>query len=120
MNPSNANRRVQCPGSRALEELYPIKQESPAVREGKAAHWVALQLLKSNFNMGSTAPNGEPITKDMLDGAELYCDSINEYRINSKAVLNIETPIDISNIIPWMKGTPDAFLFDDMHLIIWD
>lgn len=118
MNPSNANRRVACPGSRALEELYPVTQESPAVKEGIAAHWVAVQYLKSNYNLGLNAPNGEPITKEMLEGADLYWDAINKECDFHE--LNIEQTIDISNIVPGMQGTPDAWCIKDNRLYIWD
>ncbi len=118
MNPSNANRRVACPGSRALEELYPVTQESPSVKEGIAAHWVAVQVLNANYNMGLYAPNGEPVTKEMLEGADLYWESIN--KICELYELNIEQTLDISNIIPGLQGTPDAWALIDNHIHIWD
>ena len=115
MNPSSANRRVACPGSRALEELYPVTEESPAVKEGIAAHWVAVQMLLGNHNMGLCAPNGEPITKEMLEGAELYWDAV-----GGNDLLHIELPVDISNIFEGLRGTPDAWRTKDRHLYIWD
>ena len=117
MNPSNANRRVACPGSRALEEAYPVKQESPSIKEGIAAHWVAVQVLKGNHKLGLYAPNGEPITKEMLEGADLYYDSVNAMR---PVALFIEQILDISNIIPGLIGAPDAWANIDNHIYIWD
>jgi hypothetical protein len=120
MNPSNAARRIACPGSKALEALYPITEESPASREGKAAHWVAVQVLLGNHNMGLSAPNGEPVTSEMIEGAQLYWDAISEHQRDSGHSLMIEVPLDISVIHPMLKGIPDVWTIKNRHLYIWD
>ena len=86
--PSSAARRVACAGSRALEELYPEDKESPHAREGHAAHWLSAQVLHwkllethgqgifPSFNMPSHDPDGEPIDKEMIEGAKLYAKHI--------------------------------------------
>ena len=117
--PSSAARRIACPGSRALEELYPETQESPASREGTAAHWVAQQLLLCNYNLPLSAPNGEPITKEMLEGGDLYVYEINQVTHDIKS-MHIEERIDISIIHPECWGTPDCWTVKDGHLHIWD
>ena len=73
--------------------------------------------------MGIVAPNGEPVTKEMLEGADLYWDAISEHNSlpsYSESSLHIEVPIDISNILPGMKGTPDVWFTKDTHLYLYD
>jgi hypothetical protein len=116
--PSSAARRVACPGSRALEAQYPEIVESTSAREGTAAHWVAQQFLVKGSCSDTVAPNGEPITKEMLEGADLY-----EYEIKyicKDSFLNIEKPVSISNIHPECWGTPDCWALIDKHLYIFD
>lgn len=112
--PSSAARRVSCPGSRALEERYPEIEESPHSREGEAAHFVAAEMLIGN-QIGQYAPNGEEITQEMIEGAELYAHYIKPFGVDPKF---IERKIDISVIHPRCWGTPDYFTWmkDDLYL----
>jgi Protein of unknown function (DUF2800) len=123
--PSSAARRVACPGSRALEEKYPEDEESPHAREGDAAHWVASQVLRECATFPEFAPNGELITAEMLEGAELYYDAIATvlnkiYGMYDHTQLRIEEQIDISTIHPDCWGTPDCWLYHAPDLYIWD
>lgn len=119
MNPYSANRRVACPGSYSLEKLYPVTEQSPSAREGKAAHWVATQMLQGNHMPGLTDPDGEPITKEMIEHGQLYWNSVMEVCPN-RELLNIERTIDISNIIEGYTGVPDCYALRGTHLYIWD
>lgn len=133
--PSSAARRLACPGSRALEALFP-QEESAAAREGTAAHWVASQMLLLRDRHGkppsqwSTAPNGEPVTQEMIEGAELYNKCVmdvlkmysNPHILQS---LHVEERINITTIHPECWGTPDAWLYNknvtgNAQLYIWD
>ena len=116
--PSSASRRVACPGSRALEARYPELVESPAAREGHAAHWVAQQYLMDNYGHMATAPNREPVTEEMRDGADLY-----EHAVKHAAqgnALHIEERADISVVHADCWGTPDCWFVVDRHLHIFD
>lgn len=127
--PSSAARRVACPGSRAMEAQYP-QDESPQAKEGEAAHWVATE--NANFHkfppIGTIAPNGEAVTKEMVDGAELYAESIRSVisRIvlpptHTDTIFRAEQPVSISAIHPDCWGTPDAWLYNaSVGLHIWD
>lgn len=123
--PSSAARRVQCPGSRALEAKYPEDEESPHAREGEAAHWVATQVLLGVDSLPPTAPNGHDITTEMLEGADIYHDSIvsvcnklfGEY---DHKKLHIEERVSIARIHPECWGTPDCWLHYGNQLHIWD
>ena len=128
--PSSASRRFVCSGSRALEAKYKQDKDSPHAREGEAAHWVASEMLKTWWNSPTlktpeTAPNGEPITSEMLEGAELYASSIMAVlRATSNLAksehLHIEERVDISTIHPECWGTPDCWFYSGSELHIWD
>lgn len=126
--PSSAARRMMCAGSRVMEAHYP-DEDSQEAREGHAAHWVASTLLLDKFNthvaqpepMPEFAPNGEPITNEMLKGAELYVSDITN-TIGSRNVLSygIEDRVDMPNLHPESWGTPDYWAMTHRHLYIWD
>ena len=131
--PSSASRRVACAGSRALEELYPEDEESPHAREGHAAHWLAAKVLHwklethgqgifPSFNMPSHDPDGEPIDKEMIEGAKLYAKHILDTFQGTAGTIHIEERVDISTIHPDCWGTPDAWMItgDRRQLHIWD
>jgi hypothetical protein len=126
--PSSAARRMACPGSRALEAQFP-SEESPAAREGEAAHWVAEQLIKyttiqESAYLNKPAPNGEIITEEMLDGGELFARDVWQICGND-AQPHLEQRVNITNIHPDMWGTPDCWIFRPTpggggHLYLWD
>lgn len=129
--PSSAGRRVACPGSRALEEKYPENEESPHALEGHAAHWVASSYLYSQImdmepewwrRTNAKTPNGEIITSEMYEGAELYVDHIFQVGeiTEDGPGLHIEQRIDIPTIHPDCWGTPDCWLYTGSELHIWD
>jgi len=130
--PSSAARRVACPGSRALEDQYPEDQESPHAREGHAAHWAASEMLnaaKSGRELigsldNNKAPNGEFITDEMWEGAQLYVDNImgvyHKIPLMARPILHIEERIDISMIHPECWGTPDCWMYAGNEIYIWD
>ena len=113
---SLAARRVACPGSRALESNYPKDKDSPYALEGEAAHWLAHKLLGGCFGEGEllpiSAPNGEFLTLEMWDGAQIYADHILEIARKLGGDLHIEERIDITTIHPKCWGTPDCWLFN--------
>src|ERR1700728_1394605 len=104
LSPWNAARRVACPGSRALEELFP-QDMSTYAREGKAAHYVASEMLRSgNGNFGQTKHYKPPavwegieITDEMIEGASLYVGFVSNF-FNEYSELRIEEPLNISVI----------------------
>lgn len=119
--PSSAARRVACAGSRALEAKYPEDQESPHAREGTAAHWLASEYLKNYYCANAApypvnAPNGEHITEEMHEGAELYASTIHgllkEHPTVLEYELHIEERVEITNIHPECWGTPDCWFYD--------
>lgn len=130
LRPSSAARRVACPGSYALEKS--ISSESTnASREGETAHWIAHMLLENplllenpqtKFKIGEIAENGEIITSEMMEGADLYINDVfNIQKHKSSSDLMVEKFIEIKRIHPNCAGTPDCwFIRDDGKLFIWD
>lgn len=128
--PSSAARRVACPGSRKLEALNNDIEDSPAAREGEAAHWLAALMLHdpshSDFIKrlpNQTAFNGELLTEEMYEGAELYCDTIYSILKPFNVTANdlyIEERVDITRIHSDCWGTPDCWFFKGNQLFIFD
>lgn len=104
--PSSAARRMACPGSRRMEELYPRK-ESDASREGTLAHEEAARCLRT----GKTPENPD---------VKLYVDFVNKKRNGNW--LFIESKLEMPRIHSLCWGTPDVFFIDrkneteDIHL----
>lgn len=118
--PSSASRRMACPGSRELEERFPELEDSPASREGHAAHWLAQCYLLGDYEKKEFAPNGEPITKEMEEGADLYEHEVKWVAGTDTSVLHIEERIDISTVHPECWGTADCWFTVGSHLYIYD
>ncbi len=127
--PSSAARRVACPGSRKLEELYPGDKNSPYALEGEAAHWVAQQAINVGHRvehlLKTNAPNGEIITDEMIDGANLYQSYIDRFfpdfrKFPEFKLLNVEITVRARSINANCFGTPDAFGTQDNTLHVFD
>jgi hypothetical protein len=139
--PSSAARRMACPGSRAMEASAPDDNDSPHAREGEAAHWVAEQLLRGNDTSEWTrAPNDEPITEEMREGAQIYGDYIKQWVAGDKEKaffieedklyikhalpsiidLHIEETVPLTLFHPDAFGTPDCWLVNDLTLHVFD
>ena len=109
LSPSNASRRMACPGSHKLEALYPQDKSTYAI-EGTAAHWVASELLRRNdWIIPSVTDVGTEITDEMIEGAQLYSGFINS-RIHPASGVHIEERMDIHSIHPNCWGTPDCWV----------
>lgn len=78
--------------------------------EGTAAHWCFEQMFAGVIpEVGTSAPNGILITDEMLDGAELYVDTVRSM-VPDGVKLYVEDKLMMSNVIHdanW--GTPDTF-----------
>lgn len=78
--------------------------------EGTAAHWCFERGFDGQWpEVGATAPNGVLITDEMLDGAELYVDTVRSM-VPPDTRLYVEDKLMMSNIIhESVWGTPDTF-----------
>lgn len=129
--PSSAHRWGPggCPGSPAMEARYPEDTESQAAREGTAAHWVLEQILRGDGtnapSPGTLAPNGHPVTLEMLEGVKALVSDISGTiaAASPGSTLRVEERVYAAETVHrenW--GTPDAYLLDRpaRRLHVWD
>lgn len=103
--PSSIARTIQCPGSVAMQRLYP-EDEGPEAKEGEGAHWAAAELCKGHpIAEGQIAPNGVVLTDEMIEGAEQWASIVEPHT----GAAFIEQRVPITRIHPQCAGTPDAF-----------
>jgi hypothetical protein len=122
--PSGAAAWSQCAQWPTMNKLYPQDDTAESI-EGTAAHWVCSELLRGRtYPVGHIAPNSVAVTEEMLDGADLYRDSL-ETRLFFKAppgYTSVEEIVYIPSIHADCFGTPDAWEYfpGDAHLEIVD
>lgn len=115
--PSSASRRRACAGSRKMEALYPQLDDSPASREGTAAHWAASETLSGRIvDSGQIAENGVMLTDEMIDAADMYVDEVR--KINGTP--HIEERVDCGYVHEECWGTPDTWILHNGVLYVWD
>ncbi|MHB8283492.1 MAG: DUF2800 domain-containing protein [Caulobacteraceae bacterium] len=125
LRPSAAPRWGVCPGSVALEALYPEDTESPAAREGTAAHWYTTEAIQQRYHgIGTLAPNGVPLDADMIEGGNLFAAEVltTQAQASPLARLHVEQKFQCGLVHDQCEGTPDVVLIDgDNHrLWVWD
>ena len=134
LRPSSAprwagNGEPGCPGSHALEALYPEDTESPEAREGTAAHFYATEAVQGRFHpIGTVTPNGHPIDAEMVECGGLFVQDVarelaEAQRGPDPAAHGVETHLTMhARIHPDAEGTPDCYLLDVAggRLIVWD
>ena len=109
--PSASGRWVHCTGSVQLCEQFPELLENPAAAEGTAAHWVAYSMLTSHTpKVGELAPNGVPVTDEMVEGALLYVNHVFKLANPHGGLtrVRLEQSERMPSIHPEMFGTPDG------------
>src|SRR5271170_5159899 len=113
ITPHSVARRVACPGSRALEEKYPVIEKSPSATEGELAHSVAMQICT-----GKLLPKSFDITPEMERGAELFFDTLGSDLFSTYLEQEIKIPLMDETI----TGRPDAWFYntDTKTLYIYD
>lgn len=112
--------------------------ESPAADEGRAAHWLATIMLNAatkgglgfpaiDLTVGSQAPNGTIISREIYDGARDFHDAVaplmRQAFVFGGPDLGIERTVAAPTYIhPESHGRVDFFLYDRgrMKLHIWD
>lgn len=126
LRPSNAYRWSRCAGSLALAANYPEGEEGAEAREGTAAHWYGAEAFEGRLHAaGTLAPNGVPITEEMIESALVWWgDAQGELALASaNHTFRVEQKLTMHGLIhPECEGTPDAFLVDGVRkvLIVWD
>lgn len=122
---SAADVNANCPGSLSMRIHFP-DEDTEASREGSAAHWVfdAIRAAGgSAVDLPSVAPNGVPITPEMLDGADLLNGDVDRTIAGRPDVeLHIEETLPAPHIHPDNGGTPDIWTWvpSTRYVYIWE
>lgn len=112
--PSSFPVLMRCGGSHELAKHYPepVADEDEgldldAAAEGTAAHWVCEQVLRGEPlpPIGSLAPNGVAVDRDMHEGATIYVDFVRSIAGNAK--LHIEETVLCEILHPLCHGQID-------------
>lgn len=115
--PSGAAAWRHCPMWVTMNQLYP-QGDTPDTLAGNAAHWVFGEMLAGRaVTEGMQAPNGVYVTDEMIDGAELYVDTIRS-RVPANVPLHVEEPVSIKRIHDQCWGTPDTWAFISTAMVL--
>ena len=110
--PSAAARRNQCSQSTTLEAIFP-EEDTPESREGTAAHWaVSEQLSGRAVDVGLIAPNGVPLTDEMIDAADVMVNDVTDtLALYGREVRygHVEQRVGMPRIHPTQFGSPDYY-----------
>jgi hypothetical protein len=107
--PSGASAWSRCALWPSMNLQFP-QDDSPETIEGTAAHWVVAEMLAGRtVTEGKISPAGVSISGEMLDGAELVCETV--ARMLPAAQLHIEETVSIPAIHPDCFGTPDIWAY---------
>lgn len=113
-----------CRGSVALQQAYPSPEDSPEAREGVAAHWYVAELLNGrDVPVGAVAPNGHPVSAEMVDCAQdILVDIRDTLRAAHSHDLRVEQRVMAASVHEASYGTPDVYLMDRAQKIlhVWD
>ena len=117
--PSSASRWVPCPGSVVMEMMVPQNDtDKEKAAEGELAHEVCKWML-----LGKALPDGA--TTEMIEGAELYCEDIENVLKTCSSVIKPNVEVTLKNpqaVHPDNWGTTDCYVLDIPHnrLYVWD
>lgn len=117
--PSGAPAWAKCAMWVTMNSRYP-QGDTPESQEGTAAHWVFAEMLHGRqVTAGASAPNGAIVTDEMIDGAELYVDTVRERMPPERfGPIFVEQPVGIPAVHPECWGTPDTWGVDRQALVL--
>ena len=124
LSASSAARWLACPPSAVAAEAYP-NPDTDFTREGTTAHEVAEFVARErlagrfpNFDNYTAWPKGA--TREMVDNAHAYADSIEERIESSTALTLLEQRVDFSPWVPGGFGTADCIIIQGDTLTVID
>lgn len=112
--PSGAGAWVICALWPTMNQRYPELEEGVEAAEGTAAHFVFEELLYQRpVAVGNVAPNGVPVTLEMLEGADIYVEEVGRAYASLASVSHyqVEQRVAIPAVHPNNWGTPDTWIF---------
>lgn len=88
---------------------YPREEDTPEAREGTAAHHYLSETLNGRpCAVGDLAPNGHPVTAEMVECAQIMVGWVNNLRPSLDRPLMVEQRVDMPSIHPTLNwGTTD-------------
>lgn len=92
-----------------MAALYPDEEDTPESREGTAAHWYLEETLRGGrVSVGDMAPNGHPVTQEMVECAEDLLADVESWRFDCAGMVLIEQRVHMPSIHPTLNwGTLD-------------
>lgn len=113
--PSGAAAWVACANWPTMNARYPDAGGDESA-EGTAAHWAFGEILFGRvIAEGQIAPNGVTLTEEMIEGAELYVDTIDAALAAAgldRSALMVERRVYMPQIHAQNDGTPDTWFYD--------
>lgn len=107
-----------------MQQQYPQPEDSDEAREGTAAHHYVSELLNGRDVLpGAVAPNGVPITAEMVDCAQaILVDIRDTMRTWPGCELYVEQRFHMPRVHADNWGTPDAVVIDraGKAFHVWD
>lgn len=108
--PSGASAWLKCAMWALMNQRYPESASSAESEQGTAAHWVGTELHAGRkWPVGSQTPNGLIVTEEMIEGAELLVETVNDrmgsFRVHVEEKIQIVLGYDDHSISTF--GTPD-------------
>ncbi len=112
--PSGAACWVVCPLWPTMNQRFPESGDKPEAKEGEAAHWVFAEMLYQRpVALGVEAPNGVAVTEAMMQGAEMYVETVTAAytAMSSVTAYKVEEKVAIPRVHANNSGTPDTWMF---------
>lgn len=110
-----------CSAYPRMAHAFPEDGDKPEARQGEAAHWVMEQMaLTGGEPDEDTAPNGEPVTEEMVESAEQMARDIRS--LGDAAAYRLEVPVVMPQIHPHNWGRADLIGVDRQRKVVraWD
>lgn len=115
-----------CPAYPRMAQAYPEQEDTPAAIEGEAAHYYLTEAIQGRAPIptviGTLAPNGHPITEEMVEGAVAMLTDMRELIGRPGVRWAVEQRVDMPSINPANWGRADFIAVDDREgvIYVWD
>lgn len=115
-----------CAASPRMQAVFPEPDDSQEAREGEAAHWYLGEIVMPGdvaVELGTIAPNGHPVTDEMVDGVQEMAGDIFGVIMQDGVQWCVEQRVHMPQIHPTLNwGRTDLGAVDWANRIIysWD
>lgn len=115
--PSALSRLMVCSASFDLCKIAPPQEDTEHTLEGTAAHEVISTFYENGelMQVGHKTSNGELVTQDMINGAEIYFDYVSGLGLTD---IKVESRVTMECLHIKCWGTPDLYSrAGDIHVV---